>query len=454
MPAAPANRQMYKFGARNTRGHAAYRKPSSKRRSNLPYVGALGLSIQRERPVAVEEAERVAERVGRQQPQAADDVVRERRRGSWWRGTGSGCGRSSRSSAPGATSPASARARRRPPPRPSRRCRRTRSDTSSGWSLRGLLAVVGRAKANDDALPFDRHVDRHAPRGTDAGLDAGLPAHAAALLRPRRAICSRRRRSSPRPPTGRERTTYGEWAERTRRLGGVLDDLGISDDGRVATFGWNTARHLELYFAAPCTGRVLHTLNIRLFPEQLTYIVNHAEDEVIFVDRSLLGLLWPLVDTFETVRHFVVMDDGKGDVPVTRRRPARSTTTRTCSARPIPSSSHVDDENRAASMCYTSGTTGNPKGVVYSHRSTFLHTMGAMTADGLGAPRERRDPAGRADVPRQRLGPRPRRRRLRRHARDARPGPVGASDRRRSSRRRRSPSPPACRRSGWACCPS
>src|SRR5687768_11088335 len=115
--------------------------------------------------------------------------------------------------------------------------------------------------------------------------------------------------------TGRDRTTYGEWAGRTRRLGGVLDTLGISADGRVATFAWNTARHLELYFAAPCSGRVLHTLNIRLFPEQLTYVVNHAEDEVIFVDRSLTGLLWPLLDTFETVRHVVVMDDGKGDLP-------------------------------------------------------------------------------------------------------------------------------------------
>ena len=115
---------------------------------------------------------------------------------------------------------------------------------------------------------------------------------------------------------GRERTTYGTWAERTHRLGGVLDELGISEDGRVATFGWNTARHLELYFAAPCTGRVLHTLNIRLFPEQLTYIANHAEDEVIFVDRSLLGLLMPLVPTFETVSHLVVMDDGgTGELP-------------------------------------------------------------------------------------------------------------------------------------------
>src|SRR4029079_17840863 len=115
--------------------------------------------------------------------------------------------------------------------------------------------------------------------------------------------------------TGLERTNYGTWAERTRRLAGVLDDLGISDDGRVATFGWNSARHLELYFAAPCSGRVLHTLTIRLFPEQLTYIVNHAEDEVIFVDRSLVALMWPLVGEFKTVRHYVLMDDGKGDVP-------------------------------------------------------------------------------------------------------------------------------------------
>src|SRR3954470_7099127 len=111
-------------------------------------------------------------------------------------------------------------------------------------------------------------------------------------------------------PSGREHITYGDWAERTRRLGGVLDQLGISADGRVATFSWNTARHLELYFAAPCTGRVLHTLNLRLFPEQITYIVNHAEDEVIFVDKTVAGLLWPLLSGFETVRHIVVIDDG------------------------------------------------------------------------------------------------------------------------------------------------
>jgi fatty-acyl-CoA synthase len=184
--------------------------------------------------------------------------------------------------------------------------------------------------------------------------------------------------------TGTERETYGAWAERTRRLGGVLDDLGISADGRVATFAWNSARHLELYFAAPCSGRVLHTLNIRLFPEQITYIVNHAEDEVIFVDKSLLGLLWPLVDTFTTVRHIVVMDDGKGELPAdSGGRLLHDYEALLASASPVEW--NVTDENQAASMCYTSGTTGNPKGVVYSHRSTWLHTMAAMVSDGLGA---------------------------------------------------------------------
>jgi fatty-acyl-CoA synthase len=166
--------------------------------------------------------------------------------------------------------------------------------------------------------------------------------------------------------TGRDRVTYGAWAERARRLGGVLETLGVSAEGRVATFAWNTARHLELYFAVPCTGRVLHTLNIRLPPEQLVYIVNHAEDEVIFVDRSLARALLPLTPKFNTVKHVVVMDDGTGDVP------------------PIEGGPEVHDyEGRAASMCYTSGTTGNPKGVVYTHRSSFLHTLGVMAAGTL-----------------------------------------------------------------------
>ena len=182
------------------------------------------------------------------------------------------------------------------------------------------------------------------------------------------------------------RTTYGEWAERTRRLGGVLDTLGISADGRVATFAWNSTRHLELYFAAPCTGRVLHTLNIRLFPEQLTYIANHAGDEVVFVDRSLLGMLAPLLPSMPTITNVVVMDDGAGaepgEVTITT---AEVHDYEDLLAQCEPVEFHTTDENQAAAMCYTSGTTGNPKGVVYSHRSTWLHSIAAITTAAVGA---------------------------------------------------------------------
>jgi fatty-acyl-CoA synthase len=179
----------------------------------------------------------------------------------------------------------------------------------------------------------------------------------------------------------KKRITYGEWAERTRRLAGALDDLGISPDARVGTFAWNSSRHLELYFAAPCSGRVLHTLNIRLFPDDVVYIADHAEDEVVFCDRSLLKLLWPLVDRFSTVNHVVVMDDGDGEIPDDPRIVDYEELL--AKADPVPEFK-VDDENRAAAMCYTSGTTGHPKGVVYSHRSTVLHSMGTMLVDTLG----------------------------------------------------------------------
>jgi acyl-CoA synthetase (AMP-forming)/AMP-acid ligase II len=182
--------------------------------------------------------------------------------------------------------------------------------------------------------------------------------------------------------SGRDRVAYGAWAERTRRLGGVLEALGVSGDGRVGTFAWNTARHLELYFAAPCTGRVLHTLNIRLTPEQLIYIVNHAEDEVVFVDRSLARVLFPLVAQFTTVKHVVVMDDGQGELP-SLDAGAEVHDYEALLAGAAPAAFSVNDEQRAASMCYTSGTTGNPKGVVYSHRSTVLHTLGVMSAGTL-----------------------------------------------------------------------
>lgn len=189
-------------------------------------------------------------------------------------------------------------------------------------------------------------------------------------------------------PQGVERTTYAQWARRTRQLAGALDTLGISATGRVATFAWNTARHLELYFAAPCTGRVLHTLNIRLFPEQLTYIVNHADDEVIFADNSLMALLTPLLPTFERLKHLVIMDDTGTGLPDASALGSdvelHDYEVLLAAEEPIEFPV-ISDERQAASMCYTSGTTGNPKGVVYTHRSTFLHTMGAMTVDSLAA---------------------------------------------------------------------
>ncbi|MGZ4650505.1 MAG: long-chain fatty acid--CoA ligase [Kineosporiaceae bacterium] len=182
---------------------------------------------------------------------------------------------------------------------------------------------------------------------------------------------------------GRERTTtVAEWADRVRRLATVLDGFGLSADARVGTFCWNTGRHLELYFAAPCTGRVLHTLNIRLFPEQLVYVINHAEDEIVFVDRSLLPVFLPLADKLDTVKHIVVIDDG-APTPIPDDSRMLDYEELLASAQPFTGSFSIADENTAAAMCYTSGTTGDPKGVVYSHRSTVLHSLALLMADGV-----------------------------------------------------------------------
>ena len=194
-------------------------------------------------------------------------------------------------------------------------------------------------------------------------------------------LFGRKRMVTARPDGTEDVVTVAQWAERVRRLATVLDTLGVSADGRVGTFCWNTSRHLELYLAAPCTGRVLHTLNIRLHPDQLVYVAEHAGDEVVFVDRSLLPLFWPHVDRLPGVAHVVVLDDG-ADVAVPDDPRIRSYEELLAAAEPFAGRFVVDDENSAAAMCYTSGTTGNPKGVVYSHRSTMLHSLVTLIADG------------------------------------------------------------------------
>jgi fatty-acyl-CoA synthase len=179
---------------------------------------------------------------------------------------------------------------------------------------------------------------------------------------------------------GAERASYSDVVARINRLAHALDGLGIEPGDRVATFAWNTQRHLEVYMAAPCMGAVLHTLNIRLFAEQLTYIANHAEDQIVFVDDSLVPLLEKVAPTFETVRQYVVMGDGdSGSLPdVIRYEELLADQT------DEPYDWPEIDERQAAGLCYTSGTTGNPKGVLYSHKSNVLHSFGVGLADSMG----------------------------------------------------------------------
>jgi fatty-acyl-CoA synthase len=180
-------------------------------------------------------------------------------------------------------------------------------------------------------------------------------------------------------PDGTERASYAEVCARVDRLANALRSLGIEQGDRVATFAWNTQRHLEVYLAAPCTGAVLHTLNLRLFAEQLTYIANHAKDRVVFVDDSVVPLLEKVADTFETVEHYVLMGDGDGgSLPNVIRYEDL------IADQPESFDYPELDDRAAAGLCYTSGTTGNPKGVLYSHRSQILHSFGTCLADAMG----------------------------------------------------------------------
>jgi fatty-acyl-CoA synthase len=180
------------------------------------------------------------------------------------------------------------------------------------------------------------------------------------------------------------RTTYKELAARSRRMARALGHLGVRAGDRVATLAWNGYRHMELYYAVSGSGAILHTLNPRLHPDQVVYIADHAEDRVLFFDLTFLPLVAAVAPRTKTVRHWVAMTD-RAHLPAD-------------AAAKIPNllvyedlvereSDHfvwpTFDENTASSLCYTSGTTGNPKGVLYSHRSTVLHAYAAAMPDAL-----------------------------------------------------------------------
>jgi fatty-acyl-CoA synthase len=174
--------------------------------------------------------------------------------------------------------------------------------------------------------------------------------------------------------------THAEVAARAEHLAAGLARLGITEGDRVATFCWNTQEHLEAYLAVPCMGAVLHTLNLRLFAEQLTYIANHAQDKVIIVDASLVPLLEQVAGTFEHVERYIVIGEGDtgGLDPVIPYEELLG------GSGDEPFDWPELDERMAAGLCYTSGTTGNPKGALYSHKSNVLHALAASTADALG----------------------------------------------------------------------
>ena len=187
---------------------------------------------------------------------------------------------------------------------------------------------------------------------------------------------------------GARRQTYAETGARAARLANALRTLGVDGDQRVATLLWNNAEHLEAYLAVPSMGAILHTLNLRLDPGQLGYIANHAADHVIICDSTLIPLLAQVLPQTDTVRHVLVTGPAgalAGHAEKLAHPGVQVHSYEELLAAASESFSWPDLEERsAAAMCYTSGTTGLPKGVVYSHRSAYLHSMGVCMGNSLG----------------------------------------------------------------------
>lgn len=176
--------------------------------------------------------------------------------------------------------------------------------------------------------------------------------------------------------------TYKEFAKRTRKLADALTTLGMDRGVKVGTFAWNHHRHLEAYFAVPCAGAVLHMINIRLAPEHIVYVINHAEDEILLIDENLVPVIAPIVSQLKTVKHFIIM----GDAVELENSPLPNDLSYE-DLLAVANDNFVFpddiDENAPAGMCYTSATTGMPKGVVYTHRSIVLHSITAGLADSI-----------------------------------------------------------------------
>lgn len=181
---------------------------------------------------------------------------------------------------------------------------------------------------------------------------------------------------------GAKRVDYAEVGRRCARLAHALRRLGVSGDQRVGTFMWNNGEHLEAYLAIPSMGAVLHTLNIRLFPEQLVHVINHAEDLAIIVDPTLIPLLAPHLPKLTTVKHIIVTGSDASALEAPDGITVHSYEQLIAGESDVFDWPELD-ERTAAAMCYTSGTTGDPKGVVYSHRSIWLHSMQVCMTDGM-----------------------------------------------------------------------